>query len=359
MSINIKKDHISRNAPHNRRPEYKLNPTSITMHSTANVKATAQNERDWLMNKSNRRTASFHYVVDDSEIIEAIPPDEVAWHAGDGTLSKGGNMTSLSIEISESGNRSKAIANALKLCAYLMHKHNITKVVRHYDWTRKICPRIFHDYGTWSGWKSFKNDLKREYNGSGGGASVEATGGSKNVYIVQSGDTLSGIADKHGVDVEDLMKLNPQIEDENEIYPEQRIALNRKVYIVQKGDYLSKIAQKVKVKMEDILEMNPQVKDPDVIEVGQILQLEKDKPPERKKRTLPDVVLQRGDKGKNVELLQDALNDVYFKVGAVDGSFGPKTEDAVKRFQSVYTPDMVDGSFGPKTRAALIKKLNE
>ncbi len=44
-------------------------------------------------------------------------------------------------------------------------------------------------------------------------------------YTVQSGDVLSVIADNHGVTVEDILKLNPQIKNPNAIYAEQQIKL--------------------------------------------------------------------------------------------------------------------------------------
>ena len=39
--------------------------TSITIHSTANEKSTAENERAWLDNINNKRNASWHYVIDE------------------------------------------------------------------------------------------------------------------------------------------------------------------------------------------------------------------------------------------------------------------------------------------------------
>lgn len=67
-------------------------------------------------------------------------------------------------------------------------------------------------------------------------------------------------------------------------------------------------------------------------------------------------------KGAGVKALQEALAAVYYypdkkaKNNGVDGIYGPKTADAVKRFQLMngLTPD---GIYGPKTKAALEKLL--
>lgn len=132
-------------------------PTSITIHSTGNPLSTARNERDNLGRVDNTRHASFHIVVDDKEAIECIPLDEVAWHAGDGYYGEG-NRTSISIEICESGDRAKTLDNAAKVAAKIMLEKNITKMVRHFDWTGKICPRILSAEG-WLGWYVFKKKV--------------------------------------------------------------------------------------------------------------------------------------------------------------------------------------------------------
>ncbi|PAE90885.1 peptidoglycan recognition protein family protein [Shouchella clausii] len=80
--------------------------------------------------------------------------------------------------------------------------------------------------------------------------------------------------------------------------------------------------------------------------------------PAKKKYTLPNGVLKRGSKGEGVRQLQTALNAANFRVGTVDGDYGPKTEDAVRRFQSVHLPREVDGVYGPNTRKALDKVVN-
>ncbi len=165
-------DHIPRTTPRNRRPGLSMSPQYITIHSTGNPKSTARNERAWLTNPSNKVTASWHIVVDEKEAVEAIPLNEVAWHAGDG--SGQGNRASIGIEICESGNRVKTLENAAKLTAKLLKERNwgVDRLRRHHDWSGKICPRIFYDGGKWTGWQQFKQAVQRELDKLKGGAAV-------------------------------------------------------------------------------------------------------------------------------------------------------------------------------------------
>lgn len=148
-----------------KRPSIKMNPKYITIHSTANLKSTANNERGWLTNPSNKRTASWHIVVDDKVAIEAIPLNEVAWHAGDGKNGTG-NRQSIGIEMCESGSREEVIKNTIQVTVDLMKKYNIgiNNLKRHYDWTKKNCPRILN-YGNWQGWDKFKNEVQKRLEG--------------------------------------------------------------------------------------------------------------------------------------------------------------------------------------------------
>ena len=152
--MNYKSKHIPINKA--KRPGTKIVPEYITIHSTANLKSTAQNERDWLVNPFNNRVASWHIVVDEKEIIEAIPLNELAYHAG----SKDGNHKSISIEICESGNREKTLKNAVEITTKILRERNwgIERLRRHFDWSGKNCPRILN-YNNWEGWEKFKRDV--------------------------------------------------------------------------------------------------------------------------------------------------------------------------------------------------------
>jgi V8-like Glu-specific endopeptidase len=70
--------------------------------------------------------------------------------------------------------------------------------------------------------------------------------------------------------------------------------------------------------------------------------------------TLPiPATLRRESRGEGVKFLQVILKTKGFDAGQVDGIFGPKTEAAVKGFQSANGL-VVDGIVGPKTWNALL-----
>jgi len=138
-----------------RRPGTNMNWQTITIHNTGNPRSNALNERDWLENPNNKRQASFHLAVDERRIVEVIPLNEIAYHAGDRT----GNATSLGIEICESGNYVQSLENTADLVAdLLISKNKTVKDLRqHYDWSGKNCPwKIRAGHNGWT-WEVFKN----------------------------------------------------------------------------------------------------------------------------------------------------------------------------------------------------------
>ena len=82
----------------------------------------------------------------------------------------------------------------------------------------------------------------------------------------------------------------------------------------------------------------------------------------KKKYPLPNGVYSRrahGNKSLNaVKQIQRALNAANFKCGSVDGYYGAKTEDAVRRFQMVHDAYNVDGIYGKRTKTRLDKVVN-
>lgn len=134
----------------------------ITIHETGNTSKGA-NAQAHANLQSNGWSASWHYTVDDKEIIQSFPDNVQCWHAGDG---KGkGNTESIGIEIcvNSDGNFTKAVENAVALTKHLMNAHNISinNVVQHNHWSGKDCPKNLRaSKGVL--WNSFKRQLEAE-----------------------------------------------------------------------------------------------------------------------------------------------------------------------------------------------------
>ncbi len=71
----------------------------------------------------------------------------------------------------------------------------------------------------------------------------------------------------------------------------------------------------------------------------------------------PTSTLKPLDTGKQVKILQGALNALGFSVGKPDGDYGPKTQSAVEQFQSSKGLT-ADGIVGPATLNALAQALS-
>ncbi|MGO4702936.1 LysM peptidoglycan-binding domain-containing protein [Dyella sp. 2RAB6] len=111
--------------------------------------------------------------------------------------------------------------------------------------------------------------------------SPPAPPGGAHDYTVQSGDTLSAIAARQGVSLKALEAANPQIRDFNHIYPGQVIHLPGSAgsapaggsYTVKSGDTMSGIAARHGVSLPALLAANPQISNPNRIYPGQVIHL--------------------------------------------------------------------------------------
>lgn len=137
---------------------YSMTPEFIVVHNTAND-ASAANEVKYMI--SNNNQVSFHFAVDDKEIVQGLPLDRNAWACGDGANGKG-NRKGIQIEICYSKNGGirfeNAEKNAAKFIAQLLKERGwgVDKVKKHQDFSNKYCPHRTLD----KGWASFVNMIK-------------------------------------------------------------------------------------------------------------------------------------------------------------------------------------------------------
>lgn len=145
-------------------------PKYIVVHYTANDGTTATAKSNANYFAKTDREASAHYIVDEGDTVYCcVPPSNAAWAVGDsgkGRL-KGivTNFNSISVEMVSHSNKdgyyipSKTVSNAIELIRQLMSEYKIpiSNIVRHYDITKKPCPKPYVDEGKWQG---FLNKLK-------------------------------------------------------------------------------------------------------------------------------------------------------------------------------------------------------
>ena len=166
----VASENYSVKCPHSMTAEF------IVVHNTAND-ATAENEVAYMIRNKNQ--VSFHYAVDDQEVVQGVPINRNTWHAGDGNGE--GNRKGISIEIcySKSGGTrfDQAEKNAAHFIATLLRERGwgIEKVKKHQDFRNKYCPHRTLDKG-WNGFiqmiKSYLNDMPVTSSGFKVGESV-------------------------------------------------------------------------------------------------------------------------------------------------------------------------------------------
>ncbi|WP_303984553.1 peptidoglycan recognition protein family protein [Niallia circulans] len=254
---------------------YSMNAKYITFHNTAND-APAENEITYMRN--NNATVSYHFAVDDIEVIQGIETNRNAWHCGDGSAVNSGNRTSIGVEVcySKSGGEryKKAEALAIKFIAQLLKERGwgVDRVKKHEDWSGKHCPHRVLDEGRWG---AVKAAIAKELAALNGSKSPAKTGAATKPVKTSAPKKSS------------------------------------------------------------------------------------------KKLTVPTGVIRQGARGSSVTQLQNALAAVFFypnkgaKNNGIDGIYGPKTANAVKRFQSTQSGIANDGIYGPATRAKLVAALKK
>ncbi|MEC1034415.1 N-acetylmuramoyl-L-alanine amidase [Bacillus paralicheniformis] len=322
MAISVKKNLVA-SSKYSVKCPYSMNAKYITFHNTAND-ASAANEIAYMIR--NGSSTSYHFAVDDKEVVQGIPTNRNAWHCGDGSGSSSGNRTSIGVEVCYSlsgGAKYKAAEKlAIKFIAQLLKERGwgVDRVKKHQDWSGKHCPHRVLDEGRWD---EVRAAIAAELKAIGGKSSSPAKTSSKS-----SGST----------------------------------------YTVKKGDTLSEIAVKTGVSMAKLQSYNG-IKNPNKIMVGQVLKLAGGSGSKSSKKTftLPGGILKVTSpltKGTKVTQVQTALAAVYFypekgaKNNGIDGYYGKKTANAVERFQRMHGLND-DGIYGPKTKSKLAAELKK
>ena len=137
---------------------------SVTIHNTDDIRGVNDDAEQYTRATYNENmgSARIHFYVDDlgawqnlkagTGLCSADPVGsaEVSWHAGDGSVADGGNMTSISMEIimnDTAAHDEKAKDNGARIAAWLLYKHGLSvdKLVTHTYWVNKSVGNNFDD----------------------------------------------------------------------------------------------------------------------------------------------------------------------------------------------------------------------
>jgi hypothetical protein len=152
--------------------------TKTTFHDTGAPGQNARAQRTYLHNGPSenglRRQVGFNFAVDDREIIQLVPLDEVTWAAG--TVE--GNRTSWHVEqcFGPGIDWDRSLRNAIALHAGLIAAKGWsvdTALVQHRHWYGKWCPAQVLNRGLWPSVVSQISQAAAQL----GKAAQEATGG--------------------------------------------------------------------------------------------------------------------------------------------------------------------------------------
>lgn len=137
-------------------------PQAIIIHNAATPSGTAKALNNALHNSKEYK--SWHFSVDDKDVIESLPLNRNAFATGDGAYGLG-NRTGIHIEIAKDNDNDskeewlKARDNGAKLAAELLHHYGwgIDNLKKHQDYkmtdgSYKYCPHKILD----EGWDDFK-----------------------------------------------------------------------------------------------------------------------------------------------------------------------------------------------------------
>jgi N-acetylmuramoyl-L-alanine amidase len=346
MKYNITRDYIDRG---NSRPGTKNNEIQfIVSHDTGNAGSTAYGNRNYF--DSVQPSASAHTFIDDKYILEIIPLDEIAYHVRFNVTTDNrlygadANRAAIGVELCWGGsiNFNESYKRYVWYHAYLVDLFGLNPdndIVAHstLDPERRRDPQnALQRYGI--SWNQFLSDVKESY---------------RTLFIEGQEPTEDEPAVK-GVAV----SLPLREGDQGQFVREVQQELIRAGFPLPRFGADGKFGQETETAVMRFqrrygLVVDGLVGNNTLNKLNEVLGASQPK----NEFPLPEGVLRTGDEGAGVKQLQRALQQINFDPKLIDGKYGPLTEDAVRRFQSMYAALAVDGIYGPNTRKYLRMEL--
>ena len=361
MAYEITQDYIRTG---NSRSGQRINTVRfIVSHDTGNPGSTAYGNRNYF--DRQQPSASAHTFIDDKYILEIIPLTEIAYHvrsnvtADNRLYGANANSAAIGVELCHGGkiNFDAAYDRYVWYHAYLCDRFNLdpkSDIVAHatLDPSRRTDPvGILRTHGI--SWSMFIDDVAEAFRNFNGAktpsqtsqpskppqqtapAPNRSTKGTTVKLPIGEGASGAFVRDIQQQLIKAGYRL-PRYGADSVFGEETENAVMR----FQRDHNLAVDGLVGQVTLSKLQQVNQQrVSAPDF--------------------PLPSGVLRRGDQGESVRQLQRALKQINYNPGTVDGIYGPRTEDAVRRFQSMYAALKDDGIYGPNTRKYIRMELDD
>ena len=330
VSVNIRKHLVSKDIA--KRVTYPGTNSKkyIVIHETANTRAGANADAHARLQASgNSRSASWHYQVDDKEIIQSFSDDAQCWHAGNRYY----NQNSIGIEIcvNSDGDFKKAVDNAVKLTKYLMDKYNIpaSNVIQHNQASGKDCPRYLRSGEKGVSWNDFLSMVQ----------GVDIHKSKQQVKSETQTQKWTGQILRKGAKGPLVKSLQKLLISKGFNLPKYGADGH---FGAETEEAVRKAQRAAGIPVDGVA--GPQT-------YRALINL---KPGKFKFQHWNGSVIRNGEKGKHVKELQERLLALGYKLPryGVDGVFGTETQKAVRQFQR-DAGIKIDGIPGPQTKKAL------
>jgi N-acetylmuramoyl-L-alanine amidase len=165
--------------------------TAVAIHYVGNAGTTALNNRNYFNNLKDTHStyASSHYIVGlQGEIIQCIPENEISYCTSEA------NPYTISIEnchpLDDGKFNDLTYKSLVELCADICKRYGLNPLngglLRHYDVTKKICPRYFVEHP--ESWTKFKQDVNNLMNGN---TNINTNGGVTQVAELKIDDKFN------------------------------------------------------------------------------------------------------------------------------------------------------------------------
>jgi N-acetylmuramoyl-L-alanine amidase len=351
LRYNITRDYIRTG---NSRSGQKLSSVKfIVSHDTGNPGSSAYANRNYF--DRQQPSASAHTFIDDQYILEIIPLNEKAWHVqynkttDNRLFGADSNDAAIGVELCHGGkiNFQEAYKRYVWYHAYLCDRFNLDPM-RHIVAHSRLDPERRSDPQSalqprGISWNDFLEDVQsvfnQDFNGNSGGSPSEepAVKGVSTRLPLREGDSGQFVREIQ----QELIKAGfplPRFGADGQFGAETEEAVMR----FQKRYGLSVDGLVGTNTINQLREVNMQNQATTSVAFP-----------------LPQGIFRNGGQGEEVRMIQRALKHLNFNPGNIDGIYGNLTENAVRRFQSMYSALTNDGVYGPNTRKYIQMELND